>query len=350
MSLKQWMVSSSSPPSVLLMDGGVSTHLESLLQAKNQKFAHRSMWSSSLLLMEEGREIILQGHKDWLEAGSDILTTLTYQCHYGVVGQEMVVSQSQMTQLLKWGVQLARTAIDEEQKFVVASSGCYGAALADGSEYTGNYRNIDHLGLVQFHRKKIQTLLEQHPDGLAIETIPCLTECTAVCDVLSELQPIHSASAFWISLACQNGSLLNEGQTLLDALQVLREKDPNADYVHAIGINCCDIAHIASLLEILTHDIATNGPTRAIAVYPNSGEEWDAAQEVWREGTGCTNCDQFTKHMMHAMGVIEQTWKKSSDSPLPKLILGGCCRTSPESIATLRRSIDDWEKRRKECT
>jgi S-methylmethionine-dependent homocysteine/selenocysteine methylase len=70
--LKTWLLSSepSALRLILLMDGGVSTHLEHLLEQRNQKFPIRELWSSSLLLSPEGRNTILQGHKDWfLNAG-----------------------------------------------------------------------------------------------------------------------------------------------------------------------------------------------------------------------------------------------------------------------------------------
>jgi homocysteine S-methyltransferase len=131
----------------------------------------------------------------------------------------------------------------------------------------------------------------------------------------------------------------------LDALTVIRTKDPDARHVHAIGINCCDSAHIASLLEVLTRDMAMRGPRRGIVVYPNSGEEWDAANEAWREGTGCTNTDEFATTLMAAVQIVQQTWNESNGrGPMPKLIVGGCCRTSPATISALRRSIDEWEK------
>ena len=80
-SLWSWFHSSSALlPEVLLMDGGVSTHLENLIAPKT--FSHRDLWSSSLLLTEEGRASVFEGHRDWLDSGSDILTTVTYQCHY----------------------------------------------------------------------------------------------------------------------------------------------------------------------------------------------------------------------------------------------------------------------------
>ena len=349
-SLRAWIAtdSSSSMPKIRLMDGGVSTYLEYLLAQQDPPatFEHRSLWSSSLLLSESGRSTILEGHRDWLDAGSDILTTVTYQCHFGTVGRDLsVVTPREMEELMKTGVRLAKEATDGTGAFVVVSSGCYGAALADGSEYTGRYPNVTRQGLVDFHTKKMNVYLNENPDGIAIETIPTIEECAAVCVALKSM-PSHSACC-WISMACRDGQTMNEGTLFVEALATIREHDPVAQYVHAIGINCCDSIHISSLLEILVRDMAQNGPRRGIVIYPNSGEEWDASKAKWRKGTGCTDVDEFSSRLMDAVNLIERVWKENTrdNSPMPKLILGGCCRTSPATIANMRQQIKQWHLR-----
>ena len=174
-------VSSPSSSNIYLLDGGVSTHLRELWQ---KDFPYPQLWSSSLLLSEKGRSVILQGHKHWLRSGSNILTTVTYQCH----SLNGVIDETQLDRMLQDGVSLARQAINEvltEGKggddssknapscFVVASMGCYGAALADGSEYTGHYPNIQkEQDLVDFHRHKTRVLLEQEPDLALLGPFP----------------------------------------------------------------------------------------------------------------------------------------------------------------------------------
>merc|ERR1719223_655192 len=72
-------------PNILLLDGGISTHLEQKLnhgnndKDKSSPFSHRELWSSSLLLTPEGRQEILNGHLDFLDAGCDVISTVTYQ-------------------------------------------------------------------------------------------------------------------------------------------------------------------------------------------------------------------------------------------------------------------------------
>jgi homocysteine S-methyltransferase len=227
-SLLEWFQSSTNPPSLLILDGGVSTYLEHVLRARQQVFSHRALWSSSLLLDGE-KEVIQDAHRAFCNAGADIISTVTYQCHFNTG----VISDESMTKMLRDGVQWAKSAVS---CYIAASSGCYGASLADGSEYTGYYgEKITLSHLMDFHRRKFMLLTEESPDAVAIETIPNLLECRAVMQMLTERD---CNIAIWISLACQDGDLLNDGSRLEDALDVIHEMDPSAKY--GVGINCCD--------------------------------------------------------------------------------------------------------------
>ncbi|CAB9508092.1 Homocysteine S-methyltransferase 1 [Seminavis robusta] len=295
--LKDWFrnTSDSENKKIMLLDGGVSTHLRDLCGQHPKGHPLRAdwypeLWSSSLLMTPDGRETILKGHQDWLAAGTQILTTVTYQC--GMVNA-IVKDETTATQMLADGVQLARQATQhngkEEDKFVVASMGCYGAALADGSEYTGHYPNIQsEQELQDFHRRKTLTLLQQKPDGIALETVPCVMECRAFIQLMQELQQQDNNDkncACWISFACRNGHELNDGSKLEEALQAIQELDPEATIIHAIGVNCCDSQHILSLVQIIA-DFLVSTARRGVIIYPNSGEEWDGQTKEWKQGTG----------------------------------------------------------------
>ncbi|KAG7360089.1 homocysteine S-methyltransferase [Nitzschia inconspicua] len=376
LTLLEWFSTTAPPshgiPSILLLDGGVSTHLEHLIAP--QTFSHRELWSSSLLLTQEGREYIKQGHADWLLAGSDILTTVTYQCHFGLVGTGSnnddesdigtIVSKETMSKMIRQGIEIARDAIYQQVAstkssitrsvgpFVVASTGPYGAAMADGSEYSGNYPlNVTEQALLQFHRQKAAGLWDCHPDGIAVETIPNLLEVGVVCQVLQELKQRKKHQypcCCWISLACQDGTRLNDGSLLKDALDIIQSMDSNNEFITAIGVNCCDSVHIAPLVKTIAQHIFScckrDVAPRGIVVYPNSGESWDAANEEWKEGTGADNA-QFADRLIEVVSIIHETWKKRRlefEGPIcaPKILLGGCCRTSQRTIATLRNRID----------
>ena len=64
--------------------------------------------------------------------------------------------------------------------------GPYAAYLANGSEYTGDYGQITIKELKEFHRPRIQILLDQGVDLLALETIPNRLEAQALIELLAE--------------------------------------------------------------------------------------------------------------------------------------------------------------------
>lgn len=94
--------------------------------------------------------------------------------------------------------QPSRRSADEEGRpgrrrrrpLVAASLGCYGAALADGSEYRGDYGvTMGQQGLKEWHRERLELLAgADGVDLVMFETIPCLAE---VRGILSLLQVIY---------------------------------------------------------------------------------------------------------------------------------------------------------------
>ena len=245
--------------SILLLDGGVSTHLESKLLSANPgpPFPHRELWSSSLLLTADGRTAIRECHDDFLrKGGADIISTVTYQAHYmPIPGKEdhntLRLVDSVVDNMLREGIRLAREASEAHNKqtgkraYVAASIGSLGGALADGSEYTGKFGlNINHIA--QFHRRKLQVLIEERPDIIAFETIPCIDEIEAIFQVIKEMlscKDIDDIPPIWLSLACSDGEHLNDGSKFIDALSKVDDLDPQATLIQAIGINCCSCNH-----------------------------------------------------------------------------------------------------------
>ncbi len=103
---------------------------------------------------------------------------------------------------------------------IAGSVGPYGAILCNGSEYNGAYvqsmslpvscATIDHKilfikervvfkELIEWHRPRIDALLEAGVDLLAFETIPSIKEATALCSILADY-PLAEA---WLSFSCK---------------------------------------------------------------------------------------------------------------------------------------------------
>ncbi|HEX2990779.1 MAG TPA: homocysteine S-methyltransferase, partial [Anaerolineales bacterium] len=194
--------------------------------------------------------------------------------------------------------------------FVAASIGPYGAFLADGSEYRGNY-GLTEQDMMDFHRPRMKALIEAGAELLACETIPCISEAQALVRLLDEFQSIPA----WISFSCRDEIHVNEGQRLEECVRWV-EANP---FVAAVGINCTSPKYIPSLIREARK--ATNKP---VLVYPNSGETYDAHTNDW-DGSP----------VYQSFGEEAQEWYKAGAR-----LIGGCCRTTPQDI----QEIAGWAR------
>ena len=155
----------------MLLDGGLSTALEQLGNNLNT-----SLWSGELL--RTAPDQIEAAHKAFVDAGAQIIITSSYQISMDGCALRGW-NESEVRDALLLSTELARNASAGTDVKVAASVGPYGASLADGSEYRGNYGRTK-TQLKDFHRMRLQVLIESNPDVLAIETIPELTEAEAI--------------------------------------------------------------------------------------------------------------------------------------------------------------------------
>jgi homocysteine S-methyltransferase len=140
-------------------------------------------------LLRDDPDLIYRTHKAYYEAGADVATTASYQAT--VKGfQELGLDTAAAEELISTSVRLAKKARDDfwaeyqrdgggERRLplVAASIGCYGASLADGSEFHGNYRStMTPEAIKDFHRARMLLLAREGADILACETValhPC---------------------------------------------------------------------------------------------------------------------------------------------------------------------------------
>ena len=164
---------------VVLLDGGLATEME-----RRGHDLSSDLWSARLLAENPGE--VRAVHAAYFAAGARVATTASYQASYeglAAIGQDETATDG----LLRRSVVLAREAADEAQSrtgrpcWVAASVGPYGAMLADGQEYTGDYgpdMGVDQLRA--WHRRRLEVLTSAEPDVLALETVPSLAEAEAL--------------------------------------------------------------------------------------------------------------------------------------------------------------------------
>jgi homocysteine S-methyltransferase len=289
----------------LVIDGALASELE-----RRGCDLKDDLWSAKILL--EQPEIIKQVHLDYFKAGADCAITASYQATIEGFAKRGLREKKAIA-LIQKSVELAMEARDEfwaeetnrqgrSKPFVAASVGPYGAFLADGSEYRGNYGRSEKE-LMDFHRPRIRALVEAGADILACETIPCLLEAQAIAKLLKEFPSVTA----WVSFTARGEKHISEGQVFADCVKQLEDHPQIA----AIGINCTSPKHISSLILE-----AKKVAQKPILVYPNSGETYNAAKNEW-------NGDP----VLHSFGEQAREWYDAGAR-----LLGGCCRTTPEDI------------------
>ncbi|GHF81012.1 homocysteine S-methyltransferase [Streptomyces filamentosus] len=283
---------------VLVLDGGLSRQLEA--QGCDLSGA---LWSARLLA--DAPEQLGAAHAAYLRAGAGVLTTAGYQATFEGFARRGLDRRA-AAGLLARSVTLAREAAAAEPgTWVAASVGPYGAMLADGSEYRGRY-GLSVRELVAFHRPRMEAFAAAGPDVLALETVPDAEEAEAL------LRAAEGCGVpVWLSYTVAGGRT-RAGQALAEAFAVAAGNDQ----VVAVGVNCCDPAEAA---DAVAEAVAVTG--RPAVVYPDSGERWDAAARDWR---GAPAYGPATAPRLAA------AWAKAGAR-----LIGGCCRTGPETIAAL---------------
>ena len=171
----------------------------------------------------------------------------------------------------------------------------YGASLAGGQEYTGDY-DIP----AGWHERRIRLLLEAEPDCLAIETQPRADEAAAIVALVEGID-------CWVTFTCGDGERTWHGERIEDAVQAVL-----APQVAAVGVNCTAPEHVDELLARIR--TVTDLP---LVAYPNAGRRYDPVTKTWSGGAS--------------------SW--SGDAQ----IAGGCCGIGPAALSPSAASVDFLE-------
>lgn len=302
---------------ILVIDGSMSTGLEQLGCNLNDK-----LWTAKALV--EAPELVKQVHLDYFRAGADCGITCSYQATipglmargYSLPEAEAIIVRSVELFLEAreawWNAQ-GETA-GRAYPLCLAGIGPYGAYLADGSEYRGNYGVSDQV-LRDFHQRRMELLWNAGADLLLIETQPSLKEALIEADIAEAL-----GADYWISFSCRDGSHIHEGDTLRDCAAALAKGHP---HLKMIGINCTPPQFAESLVRELKA-----GCDLPVAVYPNSGEEYDPATKTWhgsRDGV--------------TFGDYARRWMRAGASAV-----GGCCRTVACHVEEVAKAREIYQK------
>lgn len=304
----------------LTVDGALATELEA-----HGCDLEDPLWSAKVLL--EQPHLVKRVHRDYFRAGAAVAITASYQATtLGFARRGL--GEEEALDRVALSVRLADEARREHlvenpdagPLLVAGSVGPYGAYLADGSEYRGDYL-LSPNEFREFHRPRISALVDAGSDFLACETLPSLPEAQALLALIEEFDV-----EAWLSFTLRDGGHISDGTPLAQVAELCRDQSRAV----AIGVNCVPLELVSPALEALGN--ATDTP---LIAYPNSGETYDAVSKTW--GQAAAGDSPAGPHSKTPLSLAEGTpiWRAQGAR-----LVGGCCRTTPRDIAAVARLSD----------
>jgi enediyne biosynthesis protein CalE2 len=288
----------------VLLDGATATELQ-----RRGFEMHAPLWSAQVLLTPEGRAALLEIHREYVDAGADIITANTFRTTRKAVS----ASGARVTaaELAATAVGLARQAVDDatsSRPVLVAAS------LAPvGDAYRPEDTPSNGL-LREEHDDTIANLLAAGADLILAETVNTWREA----EVIGALCRARQAP-FIVSFVCNDDGLLLSGESYAALPRFVAEFAPLA-----VSINCSNLAATRLALSRLP-----SVDELALGVYPNvedrSAAPADAPGGYLRPNVSTRQFVEFISESASRHGLS---------------LLGGCCGTSPRYIAALRKLVD----------
>lgn len=277
----------------LILDGGMGTEL-----FRRGVNTHLPIWSAQALI--ENPEVVRAIHSDYIRAGAEIITTNTFRTTTRALGKKGFSDHAE--ELTSLAVDLAKQARDQSANEEIWIAGSV-APLEDCYE---PYLIPDSATAFQEHSELIAWLVEAGCDFILIETMNSIEEAIVAARAAKE----HQLPTF-VSWTCAPDGKILSGENIDEAVRRLEPYGPAAFLV-----NCTPSKDIPSAMRKMRN--ATNKP---IGAYANVGK----AEPIFGWG--------FT-HELNSSTYADQAeiWFQEGAQ-----IVGGCCGTTPDHIAELKR-------------
>ena len=314
---------------ILILDGAMGTMIQRYglreEDFRGERFASHNvrLEGNNDLLVLSRPEIIAAIHRDYLEAGADILETCTFNAQR--ISQEEYHTTEHIREINLAAARIARTEADrmtlltpEKPRFVAGSIGPTGksASLSPDVENPAQ-RAVTFDTLREAYAEQIDALIDGGVDILLIETVFDTLNAKAALVAAEETFARHGIRLpimLSVTIADLSGRILS-GQTLEALLASVQHFD-----LFSIGLNC---SFGAKQMVPYLKELATIAPCY-ISAYPNAGIP-DAMGHY----------DQTPRMMAEAIAEI------AGDGLVN--IVGGCCGSTPDHIRAIAERVADIE-------
>lgn len=277
----------------LVLDGPMGT----LLIERGIDLGSR-LWSALALL--NNPDEVLKIHKDYINAGADIITTNTFRTNlYAVKNSE---TQTTSEELVKIAVNLTRNAIENStRKILIAGSN----APADDCYLKKRLISLDESK--ENHYQHIKILIQAGVDFILNETFGDKEEIEVVCKICNEFN-----FPFAVSVLIDHDLKTFFGQNLIETVEMIHSYKPLF-----ISLNCSRPENILKAIELISE-------YSPLCVYPNLGSVNSFATGKLVRDYSIESLREFTKILIRK-GVK---------------VIGVCCGGNPDDIKTIRTVVD----------
>lgn len=298
---------------VLLLDGGMGTLL--------QEYGLRG---NSDMHSIEHEEVIRAIHRRYLEAGADLITSNTFSSQR--ISQAEYGCTDRIEEMIAASMRIAREEADrmtrltpDRPRFVLGDVGPSGKMLSMSEDVNDPAaRSITFQEMESAFEEQIEALIRHGADAILLETIfdtlnakACISAYQNVCNRIDKRVPLMLS----MTVSDTSGRTLS-GQTVEAFMASVAHARPMT-----IGMNCGWGA--ATMVPYLRR-MHAYVPAQWLTCHPNAG-------------------------LPNAFGGYDDTPEMMVEQMRPMLqeglvrIIGGCCGTTPEHIAAMRKMIDETE-------
>ena len=312
---------------ILVLDGAMGTMIQRHKLAekdyRGERFANwKNLVRGNNDLLNLTQPAIIQSiHKEYLEAGADIIETNTFNAQR--ISMEDYGMAEFVREINLEGARLARQAADEyttknpdKPRFVAGAVGPTNKTASMSPDVNHpDFRAVSYEDLVSAYKEQILALIEGGVDALLIETIfDTLNAKAAIYAAEEAMKELDRRVDIMLSatVADTSGRTLS-GQTIRAFLASVGHAN-----LLSVGLNC---SFGAKDLKPYLHEVSTHSAC-FVSAYPNAGLP-----------------NQFGEYDETPETMALQV-KEYIDEQLVNII-GGCCGTSPDHIATYQDMIKD---------
>ena len=311
---------------ILILDGAMGTMIQKYKLTEEQfrgeqfKNVEKPQKGNNDLLSITQPEVIGEIHRAYLEAGSDMIETNTFNStSISMADYDM---QSQVRNINLSAAQIARKAADEftaktphKPRFVAGAVGPTNKTTSMSPDVENPmFRAVTFDEMKTAYKEQIEALIEGGVDVLLIETIFDTLNAKAAIVAAEEIEKEsgkHTPIILSVTITDKAGRTLS-GQTLEAFLTSVRHANPLV-----IGLNC---SFGASDMKPYMKELKKISPFYTSA-YPNAG-------------------------LPNQLGEYDETPNKMAEQIQEYIdeglvnIIGGCCGTTPEHIAKYVEMVD----------